>query len=218
MMAVTESYPPAEYHYPPAGRHHRDDDEPGPPAPRRRGPSPLTVFGLGGLAVAVVVGVTAAVFAAMRPGTTPAEAGTGAGVGSAAGPSRPALALGTPVLFRSSGTAASFKLDYGPQLTITAAGEVSSNGAFLGLSVVVTVQSGSVFVADDNFVLVTTAGRSYPPDMSFAFSGGLRGARVQAGQTVTGLVVWDLPVDAPAGGRVELRIGQDGPQGAWQLP
>jgi hypothetical protein len=82
----------------------------------------------------------------------------------------------------------------------------------------VTVESGSVYLTDDNFILITTAGREFEPDVSFLFDGGLRGARAGEGQKASGLVVWDIPAGDEAGARVALRLGADTVHGYWQLP
>jgi len=79
------------------------------------------------------------------------------------------------------------------------------------------VAAGEVFLTDDNFVLVTAEGRRFEPDVSFLFDGGLRGTRAAAGQSASGLVVWDVSVGSEIGATVELRIG-DGLRGTWQLP
>jgi hypothetical protein len=82
----------------------------------------------------------------------------------------------------------------------------------------VTVESGSVYLTDDNFVLISKAGREFEADVSFLFDGGLRGARAGAGQAASGLVVWDIPAGEEAGATVALRLGADAVHGYWLLP
>jgi len=126
--------------------------------------------------------------------------------------------LGDTIVYRARSSSARFTLSAGAPIAEAPAGPRSTNGSFFALPVSVEVVSGPVFVNEDDFVLVTTAGRSFEPDMTFAFQDGLRGTQATSGQKVTGLVVWDLPPGAEVGAKVELRLGDDGLQGHWQLP
>jgi hypothetical protein len=81
----------------------------------------------------------------------------------------------------------------------------------------VEVFQGEIFLTDDNFILVTAAGREFEPDVSFLFEGGLRGDRAGPGEKTGGLVVWDIPPGSELGAKVILRVGED-VRGYWQLP
>jgi hypothetical protein len=182
-------------------------------ASRRRSMPIWAVIGIVVIAVVVLVGVGAAVTIALRTPTAPAGTDPIAAKGAPV-----AVKLGETLSFRAGKTAANYALTAGRPLTLTPSGSRPSRGTFLGLEATVTVVSGSVYLTDDNFILVTTDGRKFEPDVSFLFEGGLRGARAGTGQTATGLVVWDLPEGAQTGAKVELRIEDSGLQGTWQLP
>jgi hypothetical protein len=148
----------------------------------------------------------------IRPPVAPADEGAP----SAGNPVT--VRLGETLHYKAGKISADYVLTSGRPLTLTPSGSRPSRGAFLGLTASVTVESGSVFLTDDNFVLITTGGRTYEPDVSFLFDGGLRGARAGAGQTVSGLVVWDIPAGDEAGAKVALRLGGESARGYWQLP
>jgi hypothetical protein len=126
--------------------------------------------------------------------------------------------LGDTIVYRARKSSANFTLSAGAPIAEAPGGPRPTNGSFFALPVTVEVVSGSVFVIEDDFVLVTPSGRSFEPDMTFAFQDGLHGTRAASGQKVTGLVVWDLPPGAEIGAKVELHLGDDGLQGHWQLP
>jgi hypothetical protein len=165
--------------------------------------------------VAVLVmlaGAGVAVVVALREKAAPADAlpvPKGAPV---------SVRLGDTIVYRTRASSARFTLSTGAPIAEAPGGPRSTNGSFFALPVAVEVVSGSVFVNEDDFVLVTTAGRSFEPDMTFAFDDGIRGTRAATGQKVAGIVVWDLPPGAEVGAKVELRLGDDGLQGHWQLP
>jgi hypothetical protein len=126
--------------------------------------------------------------------------------------------LGDTIVYHARKSAANFTLSAGAPVAEAPGGPRPTNGSFFALPVTVEVVSGPVFVIEDDFVLVTASGRTFEPDMTFAFDDGLRGTRAASGQKVTGLVVWDLPPGSEVGAKVELRLGDDGLQGHWQLP
>jgi hypothetical protein len=199
-----EAYGPYE---PP--RHHRLAVEP--PRRQRRRPSLGAVLGIV-VAVVVLVGAGVAFAVASTSSDSPPEA-------------RPA-ALGDPVTvklgetlpYKSGKISAEYTLTAGRPLTLTPSGSRPSRGFFLGLTASVQVFEGEVYLTDDNFILVTAAGREFEPDVSFLFEGGLRGNRAGAGQLTGGLVVWDIPPGSEAGATVVLRVGSDGVRGYWKLP
>ena len=196
----------------PGPYHHRHAVETS--ARRRRGMPIWAVVGIAVIAVVVLVGVGAAVTIAIRSPSAPPDSLPVAPKGAA-----PAtVKLGESVAYRAGRTAATYSLTAGQALTLTPSGSRPSRGLFLGLKATVKVSSGSVYLTDDNFVLVTADGRKFEPDVSFLFDGGLRGARATAGQTAAGLVVWDIPPGSETGATVELKIEDGGVQGTWQLP
>jgi hypothetical protein len=162
--------------------------------------------------VALLVGVGFVVTTVIRPPATPGSQPPAA----AANPVT--VRLGETLRYKAGKISAEYALTPGRPLTLTPSGSRPSRGAFLGLTATVTVESGSVYLTDDNFILITTAGREFEPDVSFLFDGGLRGARAGEGQKVSGLVVWDIPAGEEAGARVALRLGGEAVQGYWQLP
>jgi len=207
--SATGSYPDGpvtgQYHH----RHAIDTS-----ARRRRGMPVWAIAGIVVVAVVIFVGVGAAVAIAIRSPSAPADTLPVAPKGAAPATVR----LGDSLVYRAGKTAATYSLVPGQALTLTPSGSRPSRGQFLGLKASVKVTSGSVYLTDDNFILVTTDGRRFEPDVSFLFDGGLRGARATAGQTATGLVVWDIPTGSEAGATVELQIEDGGLQGTWQLP
>jgi hypothetical protein len=126
--------------------------------------------------------------------------------------------LGESMPYQSGKTSAQYTLTAGRPLTLTPSGSRPSRGFFLGLAASVEVFEGAVFLTDDNFILVTAAGREFEPDVSFLFEGGLRGDRAGPGEMTGGLVVWDIPPGTEVGAKVVLRVGGDGVRGYWQLP
>jgi hypothetical protein len=192
---------------PPGPYHHRHAIEP----PRRRGIPLLGVVGIGLLAAVLLVGGGIAVALAMRPPSAPADTRPAANGAAGTAP------LGGELTYRAGKIDAVYTLTAGPKLTLTPSGSRPSRGAFLGLQAKVQVAAGEVFLTDDNFVLVTSEGRRFEPDVSFLFDSGLRGARAGAGQNASGLVVWDVPPGSEIGATVELRIA-DGLRGTWKLP
>jgi hypothetical protein len=221
MSAVTGHFPPSQHDGTVTGSyhsatitgqyHHRHALE---SSARRRRSMPIwAVIGIVVIAVVVLVGVGAAVTIALRTPAAPAGTDPIAAKGAPV-----AVRLGDTLAYRAGKTVANYALAAGPALTLTPSGSRPSRGAFLGLTATVRVEAGSVYLTDDNFILVTGDGRKFEPDVSFLFEGGLRGARAGAGQTATGLVVWDLPEGAQTGAKVELRIETSGLQGHWQLP
>jgi hypothetical protein len=212
MIAVTGPFPSNQHTtYPPAGRHHRAGAAPS-ARPRRR-------FGFGAIVgisvavLAVLVGVGFVVTAVIRPPVTP---DADPPVAAAANPVT--VRLGETLRYRAGKISAEYVLTSGRPLSLTPSGSRPSRGAFLGLTATVSVESGSVYLTDDNFVLITSGGREFEPDVSFLFDGGLRGARAGDGQKVSGLVVWDIPVGDEAGAKIALRLGAEAVQGYWQLP
>jgi len=192
---------------PPGPYHHRHAVEP----PRRRGIPLLGVIAIALVAAVALVGAGIAVAVAIRPPSAPAD--TRPAANGVAGNAR----LGGDLAYRAGKIDATYTLTAGPKLTLTPSGSRPSRGAFLGLTAAVEVAAGDVFLTDDNFVLVTAEGRRFEPDVSFLLDGGLRGARAAAGQSASGLVVWDVPPGSEIGATVELRIA-DGLRGTWQLP
>jgi hypothetical protein len=212
MSAVTGHFPPSQHDATLTGPyHHRHAIDP--PARRRRGMPVWAIVGIVVVAVVVLVGVGAAVAITIRSPSAPTDSGPLAGKGAPV-----TVNLGETVPYRAGKTVANYSLAAGQKLTLTPSGSRPSRGQFLGLTATVDVVAGSVFLTDDNFILMTADGRKFEPDVSFLFDGGLRGARASAGQKATGLVVWDLPPGSETGARVELRIEDDGLQGTWQLP
>ena len=245
MIAVTGTFPPSQHSDMPVGRHHRVPPESydsyesswqhalpaepyeayapyeaarhhrlavEPPRRQQRRPSLGAVLGIVAVVILVLVGAGVAYVFANGSSDSPPEA-------------RPA-ALGDPVTvklgetlpYRSGTISAEYTLTAGRPLTLTPSGSRPSRGFFLGLTASVQVFQGEVYLTDDNFILVTAAGREFEPDVSFLFEGGLRGDRAGAGQLTGGLVVWDIPPGSEAGAKVVLRVGGDGVRGYWQLP
>jgi len=205
MSAVTGYFPPDQHSHPPAGAHHRTVHQ-------RRGIGTGALVGIIVATLAVLGGIGTAVTVALRSPTAPADASPAAANGSPV-----TVRLGEKVQYRAGKISAAYLLTAGPALTLTPSGSRPSRGSFLALTASATVASGEVFMTDDNFVLMTADGRRFEPDVSFLFDGGLRGARAAGGQTVSGLVVWDVPPGSEVGAKVELRLS-DRLRGSWQLP
>jgi hypothetical protein len=212
MIAVTGPFPSNQHTtYPPAARHHRADAAPS--ARRRRRFGIGAIVGMTLAVMAVLVGVGFVVTAVMRPPLAADDEPR------PAPPANPVtVRLGETLHHRAGKISADYVLTPGRPLALTPSGSRPSRGAFLGLTATVTVESGSVYLTDDNFVLISKAGREFEPDVSFLFDGGLRGARAGAGQTASGLVVWDIPAGEEAGATVALRLGADAVHGYWLLP
>src|SRR4051794_30318828 len=209
MIAVSDPYLPGRDEEPLTGPyHHRHAYEP----PARQGRRPGLVAAVLVAAMVILAGAGIAVVVAFREKAPPADAlpvPKGAPV---------SVRLGDTIVYRARTSSVRFTLSAGAPIAEAPGGPRSTNGSFLALPVTVEVVSGSVFVNEDDFVLVTTARRSFEPDMTFAFQDGIRGTRAATGQKVAGIVVWDLPPGAEIGATVELRLGDDGLQGHWQLP
>jgi hypothetical protein len=195
-----------------APRHHRLAIEPPQQRQLKRGPSLGAVLGIVAVVVVVLVGAGVAFVLANGSSDQPPEA-------------RPAaladpvtVKLGETLPYKSGKISAEYTLTAGRPLTLTPSGSRPSRGFFLGLTASVQVFQGEVYLTDDNFILVTAAGREFEPDVSFLFEGGLRGDRAGAGQLTGGLVVWDIPPGSEVGATVVLRVGGDGVRGYWQLP
>ena len=212
MVAVPEPYLSDRREEAPTGPyHHRHAYEP-PERQGRQGRRPGVLLAILVAVLVILAGAGIAVVVALRDQAPPAgalPAPKGAPV---------SVRLGDTIVFRARSSSANFTLSAGAPIAEAPGGPRPTNGSFFALPVAVQVVAGSVFVIEDDFVLVTAAGRAFEPDMTFAFDDGLRGTRAASGQKVTGLVVWDLPPGAETGAKVELRLGDDGLQGHWQLP
>jgi hypothetical protein len=152
--------------------HHRHAVEP----PRRRGIPLLGVIAIALVAAVALVGAGIAVAVAIRPPSAPAD--TRPAANGAAGNAR----LGGDLAYRAGKIDATYTLTAGPKLTLTPSGSARAGARSSGFTAAVQVAAGDVFLTDDNFVLVTSEGRRFEPDVSFLFDGGLRGARAAAGQ------------------------------------
>lgn len=80
------------------------------------------------------------------------------------------------------------------------------NGVFYSVKVSVSVSEGSEYIFADDFALIGPDGSAYQATSAmYGFPGALQGTTVGAGQNVSGLVVFDVPQSALAGGKIELR-------------
>jgi hypothetical protein len=193
-------------------RHRLAIEPPRPPQQLSRGPSLGAVLGIIAIVVVVLAGIGIGIALAIRPSDSTPDARPAA-VGDPV-----TVKLGEPVGYQAGKISAEYLLTAGRPLTLTPSGSRPSRGFFLGLAASVTVHQGEIYLTDDNFVLVTAAGREFEPDVSFLFEGGLRGNRATTGETTGGLVVWDIPPGSEVGAKVVLRLGEDGVRGTWQLP
>jgi hypothetical protein len=197
-----------------------------PPQPHRKHTSPWTIVGISVavfLAVALVVGVAmSAADPAPTAGTTTATpAATGSTV--TAGPATPqavTASLGETLVLTTYADEVHYTLSPATKsFTRTKYGTKPEKGQFFVLTLTAKILKGSAFVYGGDFALITKAGQPYTADVSLHFDGGLDGVEANAGQTVTGLVVWDIPAGVQAGAKIELREGfGGGDQGFWQLP
>lgn len=181
-------------------------------------------LGFGLLALCAIGGIVAAVNAGKGTGSTsPNSINTGAAAPTAEATTAPAKGpviakLGEELVSTSLGSEVHYTLNPGPKVTKTKFGTKAEKGQFYALNVTVKVVQGSAYVYGGDFALITTAGTPYEGSSSGLVDGGLEGVQANAGQTVTGLVVFDIPAGAEKGAKVELRELFASNQAFWQLP
>lgn len=103
--------------------------------------------------------------------------------------------------------------------TQTKYGTKPEKGVLYGVKVSVEVVAGSSYVCACDFALITQDGTAYEGS-GFQVKGGLDALDVNRGQKAAGIVVFDIPQGAQAGGRIELREGgrSSKNQGFWTIP
>lgn len=126
--------------------------------------------------------------------------------------------LGEELVSTSLGSEVHYILNPGSKVTRTKFGTKAEKGQFFALSVTVRVVEGSAYVYGGDFALITPSGTPYEGSASGLVDGGLEGVQANAGQTVTGLVVFDVPTGAEKAAKVELRELFASNQAFWQLP
>jgi len=191
------------------------------PQPRRRGRTLLIV---GAASAVVLIAVLAVVIVALTGGKTHTAAGKPSPSPSwspmswapdtttaPAQPTNTSFALGDTISTTSTSAAGGSKADWtvsaDKQYRRTPDGYTGpQNGTFYGIRVSVSVSSGSQYVYSDDFALIGPDGTTYQATSSmYSFPSALQGTTVNAGQKVSGLVVFDVPPTALAGGKIELR-------------
>ncbi|WP_212831467.1 DUF4352 domain-containing protein [Catellatospora sp. TT07R-123] len=91
-------------------------------------------------------------------------------------------------------------------------------GVFVALAVEVRVVSGKTYACYCDFALVAADGSLFEPVLPFGFDDGMQSVTLNSGEKVAGVVVFDVPKDALAGLRAQLRpdLGND-VRGYWTL-
>lgn len=214
----TGQYPPQQGYYQPYPLQ--------PPQPPKRGMSTGAILAIvfGSIAALCIVGSVATaivgaddkppagVTATSAPTALPAEPTTKAPTGPVSVP------LGQTLVSESLGSEVHYTLTAGKPVTKTKFGSKAEKGQFFSVTATVKVVKGSAYVYGGDFALITTAGTPYEGSASLLVEGGIEGVQANAGQTVTGLVVFDIPVGAEKGAKVELRELFASNQAFWQLP
>jgi hypothetical protein len=92
-------------------------------------------------------------------------------------------------------------------------------GAYLAVTVEVSVAKGKTYACYCDFAVVAKDGSLYEPVWPAGFDQAMQSVTLNAGEKVSGVVVFDLPADAVAGARVQLRPDwANDVRGTWQLP
>lgn len=92
-------------------------------------------------------------------------------------------------------------------------------GAYLAVTVEVTVAKGKTYACACDFALVAADGSLYEPVWPAGFDEAMQSVTLNAGEKVSGVVVFDVPASAIAAAKIQLRPDwANDVRGTWQLP
>jgi uncharacterized protein DUF1942 len=95
--------------------------------------------------------------------------------------------------------------------------EKPDNGVFYGVDLTVEVKAGSSFACGHDISFVAKDGTVYGPTFT-THKGTFDCADLGKNQRKAGMVVFDIPKEAPAGGRVQVKsFWDEEPYGYWTL-
>jgi hypothetical protein len=132
----------------------------------------------------------------------------------------PTVKLGQKITVDGFGGSSEFTVRAGKQHTSAPQSSFfkPDNGIFYAAPVEIKAIKGSVYACPCDFALIAKDGTVYEGTIGIGFDNALDPAQLNAGQRTTGVVVFDVPKAALAGGRIELREGLGNqPRGYWQL-
>ncbi|HEX6686974.1 MAG TPA: DUF1942 domain-containing protein [Candidatus Limnocylindrales bacterium] len=148
------------------------------------------------------------------------EGGSSAAVKAPAGPVPAALGQTLTVdstLFGKGEQVVAYTVANGRGLKAPNSFDKPENGTFYGVDLTVEVKTGMSFACGQDISFVAKDGTVYEPGFT-THKGTFDCADLGKGQRKAGMVVFDVPKDAPTGGRIQVKsLWDDEPYGYWTL-
>lgn len=223
--------PPDTTSYMPGGTPVRDAAGAIAPAKRQ---NTAVVAALAGLGVLVLALGVAIVVLLNRDGTSGHPAAAATQTTTAGAPAAPAVTATLPWspppptdvnaafgdtlrLSSSAGDEVHYTVTADKVYTKTKYGTKPEKGVLYGIKVLIEVVDGTTYACACDFGLIAADGTAYEGS-GYQVSGGLEAVDLNRGQKASGVVVFEIPSGAHAGGKIELREGRGSNQAFWMIP